>query len=273
MTIPKIACINDISGLGRCSLTTAISILSTLSCQPCPAPTSILSKQTGFDDYYFFDMENRLDTYLKNWSDTAFDGIYTGFFGSTKQIDITLDFIENHENDKAKIIIDPVMGDDGELYPVFHKRYCSSMKNLISIADIITPNVTEACLLSDTKFNGNNISIQEAKALAQRLKKKGCQNVVITGIKQGDEIITFVLENSDEYYFHSPEVKTKYSGMGDLFSSIITGLVMQKNNLKQSVKIASDFLYKAMKFTEGQSAVPLDGIAFEPLLNTLSKLF
>ena len=82
-----------------------------------------------------------------------------------------------------------------------------------------------------------------------------------------------VLENSDEYYFHSPEVKTKYSGMGDLFSSIITGLVMQKNNLKQSVKIASDFLYKAMKFTEGQSAVPLDGIAFEPLLNTLSKLF
>lgn len=265
--LPRVACINDMSGFGRCSLTTAIPVLSSLRCQACPAPTAILSKQTGFDSYYFFDMDNRLKTYLENWDSIAFDAVYTGFFGSSEQIKISIDFIEIQN---SLVVIDPVMGDHGTLYPVFDEKYCAEMKKLITHADIITPNVTEACFLSEINYTGDDISDEKAVAIAETLLAKGCKSVIITGISHKENIKSLVLHDNKSVFINGKRCKGRFSGMGDLFSSIITGSILNKKNLIESVEFATKFLYKTINFTEEIKQDPMDGIAFEPFLCELA---
>lgn len=267
--LPRVACINDMSGFGRCSLTTAIPVLCVLRCQACPAPTAILSKQTGFDSYYFFDMESRLQPYLTNWNSIKFDGIYTGFFGSYKQIDIAINFIKNQ---KSFVVVDPVMGDHGALYPVFDEKYCDEMKRLITYADIITPNVTEASFLSGISYSGDDISDENAIFVAKELLKTGCKSVIITGILRNDSIKSLILCDDKPIFIDGKKSNGKFSGMGDLFSSIITGLMLNGKDLAQSVEFATKFLYKTMNFTEEIKQDPMDGIAFEPFLSELAKL-
>ena len=146
--VKKVATINDLSGIGRCSLTAALPILSTLGVQCCPFPTAILSSQTEFDKFSFLDITNEMNNYKNVWKELNinFDCIYSGFLGSEKQIDIVLDFVL--DNKDSLIVIDPVMGDNGILYDTFTENMCNKMKELVSIASIVTPNLTEACILT-----------------------------------------------------------------------------------------------------------------------------
>ncbi|MBE6055276.1 MAG: pyridoxine kinase, partial [Clostridium sartagoforme] len=151
--VKKVATINDLSGVGRCSLTAAIPVLAALGVQCCPFPTAILSSQTEFDKFTFLDITDEMISYKEAWNELGikFDCIYSGFLGSENQIDIVLDFVK--EKEKSLIVVDPVMGDNGIIYDTFNETMCNKMKKLVSISDIVTPNLTEACILTGETYD------------------------------------------------------------------------------------------------------------------------
>lgn len=269
---PRVACINDISGFGRCSLTTTISILSVCGIQPCPAPTAILSRHTGFSEYFFDDFADKLSPYLKNWNGIEFDGIYSGFLGSAQQIAIVSDYIDNCTATQKKpplTIIDAVMGDCGKLYSTYTIEMCEKMRHLVCHADIITPNVTEACLLTDTEYKGEYLSDSQARELALRLTDMGSKSVVITGIRRGDNIINFSYENNE---FHESEIhciSRNFSGTGDIFASVVCACVINGHSLKSASEIAGNFVHAAAQYTIDVGAPISEGVVFEPWLNKL----
>lgn len=273
MRIPRVACINDLSGFGRCSLTTALSVISAAGVQVCPVPTAILSKHTGFPSFYFSDLTDSMTPYLENWNDLSFDGIYSGFLGSPAQIKIVENFIlkQKENNPKTSIIIDPVMGDNGKLYPTYTNEMYRRMQKLISHADIVTPNITEACFLTDTKYSGESISAKEAEMLTEHLCEMGSKQVVLTGIVHNDRIINMTY---DGIKFSFDDIHRKYeifSGTGDIFSSVICALILKGKTLPEAVIAAGKFISKAIENTLKAQSPLSEGVIFEPLLHTLSE--
>ena len=269
--IPRVCAANDLSGFGRCSLTTAIPILSVMGVQCCPLPTAILSCQTGFDSFYFSDMTQSITPYINNWSEhgITFDTIYTGFLGSAQQIYLMKNLIEQFGEDSL-IFIDPVMGDEGEMYSTYTQEMLDGMKKLIKRANIITPNVTEACMLLDREYTGNSISIDAALEMARALCDIGARITVITGINNG-EITTVAYDKStrESVSYSNRRTKTQYSGTGDIFASVLCGSLTKGNPLKSSIELASEFVRETTEFTMGMGTPLLDGIAFEPFLAKL----
>lgn len=268
ITVPKVACINDISGLGRCSLTIAIPVLSVIGVQSCPVPTAVLSCHTGFENYYFKDMTESMLPYLNDWKNknVEFNAIYTGFLGSLSQIKTTEEFIKTQKT--ALKVVDTVMADNGSIYPTYTKQMCEEMQRLVSIADVITPNVTEACFLTSTEYTGEDISINKAKEMIKKLKEKGCSCCVITGIQSSEKIVNLVFENDviDEITIKKAK---SHSGTGDLFASIVTGLLVKGKSLNIATEIASRFIYDVLDFTYKNNYSEMDGVLFEPLLYRL----
>ena len=148
----KIAVINDFSGFGRCSIVVSLPIISALKVQCCAVPTSIFSNHTGFPEFFFDDYTDKMEQYIENWKklDLEFEGIATGFLGSKEQIDIVKRFIEDFRTEQTIVVIDPVMGDYGKPYATYTKSMCEEMRQFVSYADILTPNLTEACILTHT---------------------------------------------------------------------------------------------------------------------------
>ena len=273
MRIPRVACINDLSGFGRCSLTTAVSVISAAGVQACPVPTAVLSKHTGFPSYYFADLTNNMPPYLDNWHDLEFDAIYSGFLGSSEQIEIVEDFIfrQKEKNDTVRIIVDPVMGDHGRLYATYTDEMNRLMKRLVTHADLITPNITEACFLTENKYNGEDISDEEAKSLLEQLHALGCRQVVLTGIVRDERMINMTL---DENGFSTDTLHREsqvFSGTGDLFASVMCAQILKGNSLPQAVNAAGEFISKAIDYTIKAETPLSEGVVFEPLLYTLGK--
>lgn len=268
ITVPKVACINDMSGLGRCSLTIAVPVLSVLGVQSCPVPTAILSCHTGFEKFYFKDMTESMLPYLNDWKDKdiQFDAVYTGFLGSLSQIKTTEKFIKSQKS--SLVVVDTVMGDNGSIYPTYTKQMCDEMQRLASISDIITPNVTEACFLTSTEYKGEDIAITEAKEIIKKLQFKGCKACIITGIENDDKLVNLVLENSHISEISISRAKS-HSGTGDMFASIVTGLLVKGKSLALATDVASRFIYDVLKFTNDNNPPQMDGILFEPLLYRL----
>ena len=176
----KVAAINDLSGFGRCSITVALPVLSAHGVQCCPVPTAILSNHTGFGTYFFDDYSDKMTPYIENWEKLGleFDCIYTGFLGSEKQIDIVENFIK--KSAESMILVDPVMGDGGKIYSTYTNAMCEKMKRLVSLADVVTPNVTEACILAETEYK-EHFTDEEIWSIAGKIHKIGAKNVAITG--------------------------------------------------------------------------------------------
>ena len=160
----KIAVINDMSGFGRCSIAVSMPIISAMKVQCCPVPTSIFSNHTGFPEFFFEDYTAKMQPYIDNWKKLGleFDGIQTGFLGSEQQIEIVKRFISDFRTERTTVIIDPVMGDHGKPYPTYTDELCQAMKQLVGYADILTPNLTEACILTDTPFHEGHWEIGRA---------------------------------------------------------------------------------------------------------------
>ena len=269
--IPRVCAANDLSGFGRCSLTTAIPILSVMGVQCCPLPTAILSCQTGFSSFHFRDLTEDITPYINNWSEHGidFDTIYTGFLGSSEQIYLMKKLIEQFGTDSL-IFIDPVMGDDGKLYSTYTQGMLDGMKKLIKRADIITPNVTEACMLLNREFTGNTIPIEEALEMAKMLCDNGAGITVITGVNNGGIATVAYDKNTGESISYSTQrTKMQYSGTGDIFASVLCGSLTKGNPLKSSIEIASEFVRETTDFTMRLGTPLLDGIAFEPFLAKL----
>ena len=272
--IPKVASINDMSGFGRCSLTVAIPILSVLGVQCCPVPTAVLSCHTGFENFFFKDLTGVLPAYISNWGKNGitFDAIYSGFLGSFEQIVITETFIKTAEI-KPLCVIDTVMGDRGAIYPTYTDEMCREMKKLVSVADVITPNVTEACYLTDTPYCGENIEIPKAIALSKKLCQMGAKAVVITGIEGDCTLTNLVFENGIATEISSQKSMKSFSGTGDMFASILTGLLCKGKSLSSAVETASKFIYDAIEYSIALNKPVLDGVQFEPLLYKLGGGF
>lgn len=269
--IKKVATINDLSGVGRCSLTAAIPVLSTLGVQCCPFPTAVLSCHTGFEDFTFLDITDEMIKYKNSWDklNIDFECIYSGFLGAEKQIDIVLDFIK--ERKKTLVVVDPVMGDNGIVYSTFTKEMCNKMKSLVSIADIVTPNLTEACILTEEEYVKDNITDDKILSIAKKISGMGPEKVIITGIIRNNKIVNFAYNKKDNMFFNvSSDFNNKsYSGTGDIFTSIIIGLLLNGHDLKYSVEGATKFINRAIEFTSKFDTDTREGIMFELFLKEL----
>lgn len=268
MRIPRAACINDISGFGRCSLTTAIAILSASGVQACPVPTAVLSKHTGFKEFYFHDLTDSLPPYLENWKDLEFDGIYSGFLGSAAQIKAVSDFIDSHN---VCAIIDPVMGDAGKLYATYTDEMQSEMLTLAKKADILTPNITEACFLTGTKYCGEEIDIDTAIKLVKNLRNVTNARIVLTGIVKGDKIMNMTYDEEGIQLSEVTRENQIFSGTGDIFSSIVCAFILKGKSLHTAVDIAGDFISQAIRRTVSCETPLSEGVIFEPLLYKLGQ--
>ena len=267
----KIAVINDFSGFGRCSIAVALPILSVMKVQCCPLPTSIFSNHTGFPSYFFEDYTSRMIPYMEEWKklDLHFNGICSGFLGSKEQIEIVKKFFKEFKTAETQIIVDPVMGDYGKPYPTYTEEMCSEMKKLVEYADILTPNVTEACVLTDTPYK-EKWKIEEIQKMAEKIHTMGPKKIAITGIVQGGFIANFCYEEGQQpKVLRTHKEGTQRSGTGDIFASIIAADAINGVSFYKSVKKASDFIKKCIIRSQEVDIPLTDGVCFEEVLGKL----
>ena len=275
--VKKVAAIHDLSGYGRCSLSVIIPVLSTLGIQVCPVPTAILSTHTdGFKDFSFLDLTDNMPGYIEHWKKIGlvFDCIYTGFLGSSRQIEIVEDFIGSFKTPHNFVLIDPVMADNGKLYKTMDKSMVCKMRNLIGMADIITPNFTEACFLLDKKYD-ESISVAEIKLWMKELSDMGPGTVIITSVpvdfKKSMNTVLAYERNENKFWKVSTEnVPVFYPGTGDTFSSIIIGRLLCGDSLPVAIDRAVIFIKNGIKESFGFSYPTNEGILLEKVLGNLN---
>lgn len=283
----KIAVLNDLSGLGKCSLTAAIPVISAMGVQACPLPTAILSNQTGYASYYCDDYTQHMDGIMDEWEKRGFrpDGIYTGFLAGEKQADKILEFIHRFSSSDTKVLVDPVMGDQGRAYDIYSPQLCEKMRALISQAQVITPNLTEALLLlyGKEEMEKKWLSLQQlsGRAYLKEIEKLGgmlheryqVPGIVITGVddqqEEKQQIGNLIWENGKETWIFSEKTGGSYSGTGDLFASVLCGGMVQEICLKALVHKAVRFLEKAIRDAVKEGTDRNDGVCFEKYLYTL----
>lgn len=274
-TQKKIAMINDLSGYGRCSLTVALPILSAMKIQCCPVPTAILSNHTAFPTYFFDDYTDKMELYAGQWEKLGltFDGIVTGFLGSEKQIDIVLKIVEQFHREGTKVIVDPIMGDDGVPYTTYTADMCEEMKRLVCLGDVVTPNVTEACILTDTEYKETGWLRRDLLNMAVKLRMMGAKSVVITGVKEGSYLTNVILDKhaGEAVFQRIRRVGTERPGTGDVFSSIVAGAVVNGVPLVDAVAEASRFVRDCIVRSDELNIPVENGVCFEELLGKLIK--
>lgn len=267
----RMALINDISGFGRCSITEELPIISVMKIQCCPVLTSVLSNHTWFDSFYFDDYTDRMRPYIKEWEKLQlhFDGICTGFLGSGEQIDIVTEFVSRFKAKDTIVIVDPVMGDYGKIYKTYSQDTCEKMKNLLPYANIVTPNLTEACILAGISYR-EKWSKKDLTELAGMIADKGPEKVVITGIMQGEFIANFCFEkNSDAKIYRTIRVGTQRPGTGDIFCAIIAADAVNHVPFADSVKKAGSFVKKCIQKSIEMEIPIEEGVCFEEFLGNL----
>ncbi len=281
--IKKIAVINDLSGFGKCSLTAAISAITAMGVQACPLPTAVLSAQTGYPDYFCEDLTDRMPDFQRAWEkmEVRFDGIYTGFAASVKQLMHISRFAERFHERNTFLLVDPVMGDNGRRFDIFSEDFCAQMRELVRQADIVTPNLTELCLLTGTDCRMIQNMTQEkhlitiARQMADNLRKDGPDQVIVTGIQFQDEtdgirkMGNLVVLGKESYLSAFPYVGGSYSGTGDLFASIVAGGMASGRGLKESVELAGEFIERAITDAAEQKIPRNDGVEYEQYLGML----
>lgn len=267
----KIAAVHDISGIGRSSLTVALPIISSLGVQCCPFPTAILSCQTNYDEFSFFDLTKEMRNYKNVWGKMhiEFDCIYSGFLGSEDQIDIVIDLFKS--NEQALIMVDPVMGDNGVIYETYTKNLCNRIKELVSYADIVTPNVTESFILTEQVYDERNLNLRFLEKLAREIANMGPSKVIITGIVIRDKVCNLAYEKDKDEVFiiETDYLKMYYCGTGDIFASVVCGMLVRGFDFEFTIRKASDFIYKTINYTSQFDTDPNEGVMFELFLKEL----
>ena len=267
----KFAWINYFTGFGRCSIAVELPVISTLKVQCCPIPTAILSNHTQFPSYYFHDLTACMSPYIEQWKgmDLRFNGICSGFLGSKEQIQFVIDFISEFKKEDTIVIIDPVMADRGCKYQTYTDEMCDEMKRLVQYADILTPNLTEACILTNTPYNPK-MSNKKLHELAKQLSDQGPDKIVITGIERGKYVANYCFEKGKEdFVVKTVLVGTQRSGTGDLFTSIISADAINQIPFEASVRKASKFIKLCILKAIEMDIPMFDGVPFEECLHKL----
>jgi len=274
--VPRVAAIHDLSGFGRASLSMIIPIISAMGIQVCPVPTAILSTHTGgFTDYQFIDLTDKLKDYLNHWNrlQISFNCIYSGFLGSPQQIEIISNFIKDHQDKKTLIVIDPVMGDNGRLYQTMTWEMVKKMRSFIKLADVITPNATEAALLLNESME---VTFEEKriKEWLYRLSEMGPKTIIVTSVpdeKNSNKTYVVAYDKEDERYW---KIKCEYipahfPGTGDGFTSVIVGSLLQGDSLPIALDRAVQFITMAIRASYGHKYPEREGVLLEKVLDNL----
>lgn len=283
----KIAVLNDLSGMGKCSLTAAIPVISVMGIQACPLPTAVLSAQTGFPSYYCDDYTDRMDAIMEEWKKMDFypDGIYTGFLADARQADKAVEFIEQFAKEDTKILIDPVMGDNGEEYPIYTEAL-QKMRFLVRRATVITPNLTEALLLlygarrahvlwKELSLMDEERLLKFTESTGKELSKEFDTEVVITGIdlparENHQEMGNLICKDGVQTWVSTVKEGGSYSGTGDLFASVLSAGMVKGMDTVDSVRKAVKFLSKGIHDAVLEGTDRNEGICFERYLSELA---
>lgn len=272
----KIAAIHDLSGYGRASLTVAIPILSYMGYQVCPLPTAILSAHSEYKDFRCFDLTEQMQGIIDHWKQLGlrFDALYSGYLASEKQMDIVAGFFEDFGHKENFILVDPVLGDHGRLYPGMEEKMVKGMRKLCRKAKVITPNLTEAAfLLGETTTK--KVSPQTAAAWCHELSELGPEHVIITSAPSDHDkkVATIGYNRNDNrtWRVSSDFMPASYPGTGDAFASVITGCLLNGDSLPEAIERAVHFISMGIRATFGYSHNPLDGMQQEKVLHYLNE--
>ncbi len=274
--VKKVAAIHDICGYGRSSLTVVIPILSAMGFYVCPIPTALLSTSTAYPDLYVVDLTDHLQPIMDHWKKLKLniETIYSGYLGSPKQCEIVSNFIDDFSKSSKLIVVDPVLGDSGALYDTMDKGMINSMRKLIGKANLITPNLTEACLLTDIKYK-SNFNEKEIEEIVFKLGDMCPEKVIVTGIPYKNNQETLVAafnKKTNELFYRSCEyIPAEYPGTGDTYTSVVCGALMQGDTFENAVDRATKFVYKGISLTYKYESDQREGIFQELILKHLNN--
>ena len=275
MSQKKIALINDVTGFGRCSIAVMAPIVSAMKIQAVTIPTAVLSAHTQFPEYYFDDYTSKMRDYIQTYKDLnlSFDAIASGFLGSEEQVDIVIDFFKTFKKNGSFTLVDPVMGDYGKLYETYTPNLCEKMKALVHYADILTPNLTELCTLTDVEYRTEGFTDAELGEMCRKLTEQGPDHIVVTGIpSKSKQLMNYVYSKGEEPRIVMVDrIGGDRSGTGDVISSIIAGMYMNGHDFYESVKKAAEFVTKCIRYCEDNNVPTHWGLCFEMYLRDLME--
>lgn len=265
----RVAAIHDVSGIGKCSLTAAIPVISAAGIEAAVMPTAVLSTHTGnISGFTYRDLTSDLVPFMEHWKSLGveFDGIYSGFLGSTEQVDIVCGFIDKFKTDNTVVIVDPAMADGGRMYTTFDASFAKEMTLLCKKADIIVPNITEAAFLLDEEYREPPHTKEYIDGLVKRLSELGPSMVVLTGVSFEDDDIgcaVYCRETKETFYCFSEKYDGIYYGTGDIFASALTAAYLRGKDIRESAQIALEFTCGAIKRTYEAGTDTRLGVNFE----------
>jgi pyridoxine kinase len=270
-----VAAVHDLSGFGRCSLTVVIPILSTMGFEVCPLPTAVLSTHTAIEGFKLFDLTDQLPGFIEHWKAIGlrFDAIYSGFLGSARQAGMVCDFIKSFATEDTLVVVDPVMADFGKLYASMPPEMIGEMRILSSQAKVITPNITEAAFMLNREVP-DSLTEAEVKDWLKALADLGPSMPVITSLPLESQtnrssVAAYNREDGRFWLAGRPQVPTQYHGTGDIFSSVLTGSLLQGDSLPIALDRSCQFVASAIQITFGYSSLPHHEILLERSINTL----
>ncbi|MDO4197567.1 MAG: pyridoxamine kinase [Erysipelotrichaceae bacterium] len=241
----RVMSIQDLSCLGKCSLSVALPIISSAGIETCVIPTAILSTHTRFDNVHFKDLSYEMLPIGSHWEKEGFefDCISSGYLGNKKQVDNVIKLIGTFKKEKTIVIVDPAMADNGKLYSGIDKDFPLEIKRLCTKADIILPNKTEGCLLTDTPYK-EDMSVEKIQDILIKLSAYGPKYAVITGVELSDKSYGFMgydSLNKEFFSYGTKKINYKTSGTGDIFTSAFIGAYMNEYSVYESLRIAADY--------------------------------
>ena len=271
MEYKRVLTIQDISCVGQCSMTVALPILSACGVETCVLPSAVLSTHTaGFTGFTVRDLSDDMPGIMNHWlkEGICFDAIYTGYLGSTQQIDYVADIFEKTAAEGCVTIVDPAMADNGKLYPAFDGAYVEAMKTLCAKADFVVPNITEACFLTGVEYK-TAYDRAYIDLLLEKLTGIGCKNVILTGVSYAPgKTGIVVLENGVYAYYEHEFLTNSCHGTGDIYASAFVGALVRGKSAYEAAAIAGNYTLSCIRYT-----ATLDnhwyGAAFEPCLGGL----
>ena len=275
----RIVTIQDISCVGKCSLTVALPIISAMGIETAAIPTAVLSTHTAFKNFTYRDLTGDLPKIAKHWKQEKFDfdGIYTGYLGSIEQIDMLKEFFKQFKTSNNFVFIDPVMADNGKLYAGFDEKFVKEMKELCKMADIIVPNLTEASYMLEKEYK-ENYSEQEIKDMLIELSFLGPKYVVLTGVSFNENklgVMSYNKETNKFFTYFKEKVPAKYHGTGDILASTLVGSITNRNTLEEGLKVAVDYVWETINDTYKTNKKDVYGVNFETkipyLINRISN--
>lgn len=275
MKTKRVLAVHDLCSFGRCSLTAAIPVISAMGMQVCPLPTAFFSNNLTYGEFTFHDFTDKMTGFMDRWEKLGFryDAVYSGFLASVEQIEVVRDAARRFASrEESLVVVDPAMGDDGKLYPVFGPEYVEAMRTLVKEATLITPNFTEACFLLGEPCGTEVPSSEALRAMTEKLAALGAKQVVITSVPAGENEIKVVSFDSvaGEYAERTtPRIPFTTCGTGDLFTSVVTGSLLRGETLAAASALAMRFVSRVMEFTLASGSDPREGVIVEPCLKEL----